>query len=310
MTSRILRHARKDHAGLDDNPRHNFAMNRALLVYPSGAVFTFIPKNGCTTLRVSLAMANGVLPDLEDWEWVHRNNRTFCASLREVVTAPFTFVVLRCPHARLASVFLDKMVEGGPLGRRFLAREGKERDLASVTFRDFVTMLDTPALLNFDPHWRPQVDFLVYEDYDLWVPLERFAQHIPQIEAGAGMKIQDARQLSGHGTDRLEAVGKGRPACMPTRQGPSWRRCANRARRPIMRHCTTMTWLPGLPGFIRRTAPCTQNASIPTPCFFPRHSARQDNRHDTTQGHHSGRRIGNPALSADHGPVEAASADL
>lgn len=211
MTSRILRHARKDHAGLDDNPRHNFAMNRALLVYPSGAVFTFIPKNGCTTLRVSLAMANGVLPDLEDWEWVHRNNRTFCASLREVVTAPFTFVVLRCPHARLASVFLDKMVEGGPLGRRFLAREGKERDLASVTFRDFVTMLDTPALLNFDPHWRPQVDFLVYEDYDLWVPLERFAQHIPQIEAGAGMKIQDARQLSGHGTDRLEAVGKGRP---------------------------------------------------------------------------------------------------
>ncbi|WP_238368363.1 sulfotransferase family 2 domain-containing protein [Mesobacterium pallidum] len=206
MADRLLRYARQSLKPLGQNAAHGFAARHALCVYPSGAVYSFIPKNACSTMRVSLAMANRCIDSLEDWTWIHNNNQTFCASLRELVTAPFTFTILRCPHARLASVFLDKLV-----GRRpefwmlhGVTRDGIDPDM--FTFREFVGLLEKKGILKFDLHWRPQVDFLVYEDYDLWVPLEQFGGSIKDIEAGAGMTIQDARKLTNHGTDGLSPV--------------------------------------------------------------------------------------------------------
>jgi hypothetical protein len=206
MANRLLRYARHDLAPLHRNPEHGFAADHALVAYPSGAVCSFIPKNACSSLRVSLAIANGCIAGPEDWTWIHHNNMTFRASLRDLATAPFTFVLLRCPHARLASVFLDKIV-----GLRhelwFLHRATREGfDPETFTFHDFVTLLEEPELLELDIHWRPQTAFLVYEEYDLWVPMEDLRAHLPAIESGAGLTWVDARGLTGHGTDRVETL--------------------------------------------------------------------------------------------------------
>lgn len=208
MAPRLLRYAADEIVPLPLNKRHAFAAGHALVAYRSGAIYSFIPKNGCTTLRLSLAIANGCIAGAGagDWTWIHNNNRTFRADLRDLATAPFTFVILRCPHARLASVFLDKFVSRRPEFWRLHAADRDRLDPETLTFRDVVALLDDPEILDLDMHWRPQADFLVYAEYDLWVPLERFGAAIGRIEKGAKLPIVDARPLAGHGTDGLEKL--------------------------------------------------------------------------------------------------------
>jgi len=206
VTPRLLRHARGDIAPLARNKAHRFAADHALAVYGSGAVYSFVPKNACSTLRLSLAIANGAIAGPQDWTWIHHNNATFRADLRDLARARFTFVVLRCPHARLASVFLDKIVGRRPEFWTLHRLHHDRPDPETLTFRDFVTLLETGKSLKADIHWRPQADFLVYEDYDAWIALEDFAAAVPLLTARAGLTIADARPLTGHGTDRLDSV--------------------------------------------------------------------------------------------------------
>lgn len=110
----LLRYARGEEVALSQNGAHGFAAQHALVHYTSGAVYSFIPKNACSTMRYSMAIANNCISGPEDWTWIHKNNGTFVATLPELVRAPYSFVILRCPHARLASVFLDKIVDRTP----------------------------------------------------------------------------------------------------------------------------------------------------------------------------------------------------
>ncbi len=215
MGARLLRHARQQNLPLAGNATHKFAAAHALVCYPSDTVYSFIPKNGCSTLRLSLAIANGCIAGPEDWLWIHANNATFAASLRDLATARFTFVVLRCPYARLASVFLDKIVGRQHEFWQLRRLEGDRPDPESFSFRDFVAVLDNPARLRANIHWRPQADFLVYEDYDAWYALEAFAAAAPEIEARAGFTVTDARPLTRHGTDRFRPVETAGFADMP-----------------------------------------------------------------------------------------------
>lgn len=205
----LLRYARQEDVALSQNAAHGFAAHYALVHYPSGAIYSFIPKNACSTLRYSMAIANNCIAGPGDWTWIHLNNGTFSAQLPELVRAPFSFVVLRCPHARLASVFLDKIVDKTPeLWQLYrLTRDGFDPDL--LTFRDFVTLLDEDEMLQVNIHWRPQTDFLVYEDYSRVFALERFREAIPELRAQIGFEVQDARAITGHGTDRVEMIRKG-----------------------------------------------------------------------------------------------------
>ena len=192
--------------GLGANEAHTFAAGHALVCYASDAIYTFIPKNACSTMRVSLANANGCIDGTENWTWIHPNNRTFAATLRELVTARFTFVILRCPYARLASVFLDKIVSKTPEFWSLYRLENDEIDESALTFRDFVKAIAKPENLRANIHWRPQEDFLVYEEYDAYYPLEQFKASIPHIERESGLSIIDARPLTRHGTDRFELL--------------------------------------------------------------------------------------------------------
>ena len=95
---------------ISENDLYTFSSSYTLSIYPIDAICTFIPKNACTTLRYSIAVANGFLKDINDIAWIHSNNSTFISTQREVALAKYTFVVLRCPFRRVASAFLEKFV--------------------------------------------------------------------------------------------------------------------------------------------------------------------------------------------------------
>ena len=204
---RLLRHAASSRKTLAANADHGFAAGYALCHYGAGAVYSFIPKNACSTLRLSLAIANGAIEGPEDWIWIHANNPTFRADLRDLATAQFTFTLLRCPHARLASVFLDKIV-----GRRpeywLLDRElGETIDPGTFSFRDFVAAVTADDdRLELNEHWRRQVDFLVYADYDAWYAVEQMGAARADLAERIGFDLVDARGLTRHGTDRFELM--------------------------------------------------------------------------------------------------------
>ena len=212
---RLLRHTPGTVEGLGQNAAHRFAAQHALVHYASGAVFTFIPKNACTSLRVSLAMANGVIATPDHWGWVHQNNQTFAASLSELARASRTAVVLRCPFSRLASTFLDKIVsrdkELWSLYR--LSRDTINPD--SLTFRQFVDWISRPGIFRADIHWRPQSDFLVYDRYDDVFSMADISRFAASFENATGQPFVDARPFSGHATSTYAASEGGCHADTP-----------------------------------------------------------------------------------------------
>lgn len=201
---RLLRHARKALVPLAQNPAHKHAAEFALTHYASGAVYSFIPKNACSTMRVSLAIANGCLAGPEDFAWIHKNNGAFRADLQTLVTAPYTFAILRCPYRRLASAFADKIVSRSSEFWNLHRALGDQLDPDSLTFRGFVEAITPEEIFKSNVHWQPQADFLVYETYDDLFQMEEFATIAPRLKERIGLDLLDARSLTGHGTDHLD----------------------------------------------------------------------------------------------------------
>ena len=191
---------------LESNTKHTFAQRHALAHFESNSIFTFIPKNACTSLRLNLAIANGFIENPRDWVWVHKNSYTLSAPLSSIVTAKNTSVILRCPLSRLASTFLDKIVS-----RSFefwkLFRASKDTiDPDKFTFREFVDWISKPDILRDDIHWRPQVDFLVYENYDGVFGLhqmQNFAKFYDDVTKG---NFIDSRPFSNHSTSTFHPL--------------------------------------------------------------------------------------------------------
>ena len=202
--TRVFRYAGASIAALGQNLAHTAAANNALSLYSSDAIYSFIPKNACSTLRYSLALANGAIEDESQFNWIHHNNNTFCASLGELARAKYTFVVVRDPFLRLASCFLDKIVDQTPVAASLNRLMGYGAPSHDVTFRAFVAGLK--GYLRGDEHWRPQVDFLVYKTYDDVFRLEDFSAAVRVLKAKIGFEVRDARALTRHGTDQFAQV--------------------------------------------------------------------------------------------------------
>lgn len=202
---RELRLASKTNANLmRANRGHRFAAGHALRIYGANAIYSFIPKNGCTSLRYALAIANGCLRPGDDPHWVDDNNSTFVAALPDLILADYTFVVLRCPFRRLASAFLDKMTEDTKRRDTFLKASGLT--LETLTFRAFVASLDKPVMRRLDHHWAPQIDFLVYREYDDVFCLEQFDEMAARLKQRIGLEVPDTRSLVRHGLDQFERI--------------------------------------------------------------------------------------------------------
>jgi hypothetical protein len=203
---RLLRYASADIWPLSQNAAHQGAARYALSLYALDAVYSFIPKNACSTLRYSLALANGVLSGPEQFNWIHTNNPTFRATLAELAKARYTFVVLRDPFLRIASCYLDKIAGLTDVAWHYHALTNYRLEPAMVTFREFVMGLR--LRLRSNEHWRPQVDFLVYETYDDYFCVESFGEATRRL-GERGFEVHDARPLTRHGSERFVPLGGG-----------------------------------------------------------------------------------------------------
>lgn len=191
---------------LSQNAAHQFAMSHSMMLYRRNALYSFIPKNACSTLRLSVAMENGCIDGIEQGHWIHANNQTFNATLADAIKAEYRFVVLRCPFRRLASVFLDKFIAKEPDAWQYRNGLGRKIELDDLTFREFVLSLKKPFIFNSNIHWRPQSQFLLYQEYDDYFALENFKQAIVTLKEKIGFGVVDARELTKHGTHAYQSL--------------------------------------------------------------------------------------------------------
>jgi hypothetical protein len=205
--NRLLRYGADTYRNLlKNNPKHQFAMRHALRIYRSNSIYSFIPKNACSTMRLSLALENQCIKSKDDFNWIHQNNNTFSADLASLITADYTFVILRCPYARLASCYLDKIVDRTQDAWILYNLIDRTQELSDFTFEAFVKFMQKAPLKKGNIHWQPQIDFLVYEEYDDYFCVEELSQAIPTLKEKIGLSVIDARDLTQHGLNHLELV--------------------------------------------------------------------------------------------------------
>jgi len=197
--SRLLRNSRLEYSPVSQNKQYAFSLAHTLSIYPLDAVYTFIPKNACSTLRYSIAIANGFLDDISDINWIHQNNPTFMSTQREVARAKYTFVILRCPYTRIASLFLSRIVN------ETIHFNDASGNKISFNFLDFLSLIKSQHRTERDEHWANQSDFLHYEKYDEYFSLESFSEAINSLGA-RGLTIHDTRAALKHDLTNVKRV--------------------------------------------------------------------------------------------------------
>lgn len=185
---------------------HELAHDHSIALFQSNSIYSMIPKNACSTMRLSIGMANGAIGEPGNWHWIHANNKTFRPSLRELATASYTFAILRCPFARLVSCFLDKFVSRKPEAWHFHELSGETVELARLTFRNFCMEMSKPQIKHSNIHWRPQVDFLVYRHYDQLFCVEDFGAAADTLRDRIGLEIFDSRHLVRHDSSHYKVL--------------------------------------------------------------------------------------------------------
>ena len=181
---------------IEKNEEHEFARKHTLIHLKSNSICTWIPKNSCSSLRYSMAVANGAISGISDIEWIHKNNYSFNASNKELLTANYTFVILRNPFKRLLSFFSDKLCNTGSNTNDKSYEKAKLAmgTDAKTTFAEFVEILwRNSSLKEANEHIRDQCDFLIYKKYDDYYALEQYERAAAGIKKKAGLTLEDVR---------------------------------------------------------------------------------------------------------------------
>ncbi|PWQ96242.1 sulfotransferase family 2 domain-containing protein [Leucothrix arctica] len=192
--------------GLEKNKAHQFALSHSMMLHSKNALYSFIPKNACSTLRLSVAIYNGFVEDTDHRHWIHANNHTFNATLGEAIKTDYTFVILRCPFRRLASVFLDKFVAKEPDAWQYRSLLDYKVKLDDLTFREFVFSLQDADIIEENIHWREQSAFLIYQQYSDYFSLEQLPKAIKTLKQTINFDVVDARSLTSHGTGHYDSL--------------------------------------------------------------------------------------------------------
>jgi len=194
-----------------------FAATHALHIFHVDAIYTFIPKNACSTMRYSLALHNGYIQGEKEFDWIHANNLTLAVRDKKVMFSPsYSFVILRCPFTRLLSVFFDKFISEKPSAKKFIREFMPDKQLGDLSFQDFIFRICELESHQLNRHWRPQIDFLLYHTYDRYFCLENMRHAIETLEKDIGFEVHDTRHLSGHETSsRLGKIQIDQPWKLP-----------------------------------------------------------------------------------------------
>ena len=206
-------------SNLKTNKDHDFAIKHTSIHYKSNTVCTWIPKNGCSNLRYSIAKENGTITSVEEIEWIHQNNDCFNASTKEALQADYTFVILRNPFKRLLSFFLDKLCHSQEdQSEESYKRAHKAFNFNSnLSYSDFIDHIweNTDSIYD-DEHTRPQCDFLLYRNYDQYFALEKIKQANEQIHYKTGINVEDIRDknsiFTSKGCERSDQIMHNTPA--------------------------------------------------------------------------------------------------
>lgn len=192
-----------EYINIEKNELHNFAKKYSAKHIHSNSICTWIPKNACSNIRYSIAIANGLISGYSDIEWIHSNNNSLGASNNELLNANYTFSILRNPFKRLLSYYLDKIVHYKNHKEQSVNDTSynhanilfkSERD---PSFQDFVdTLWEKPNLLNNDIHTKKQCDFMVFKKYDDYFAFEEYKETIAKIKAKTGLVIHDVRDVN------------------------------------------------------------------------------------------------------------------
>jgi len=193
---------------LEENKDFRFAIKHTLYEPKTKCLASFIPKNGCTNLRYSFALANNLISSQEDIDWVHSNNQSMNASLENIQNSEYSFVILRNPYERLASAFWNKFIgsseeglvdQSGDIFRNILNKGRINKEINS--FKDFVNSLwEDPFLISRDSHLRYQTDFLLLSNYNKYFSLNDFKILQDTLLEKINLKIVDTRNFAKHTT--------------------------------------------------------------------------------------------------------------
>ncbi len=187
---------------LSRNAQHQFALGQTMKVYRSNAAYALIPKNACSTVRLSIALANGCIQDPSQIAWIHANNETFAMTSESAFLADYTFAILRSPFRRLYSAFLDKFLDMDVQSWKLCANLHSSVHPHEMTFSTFVKAINNTARSAMDVHWRPQVDFLLYDEYDDYFCLEKFDDFTVTVRDRIDLEIVDSRELLTHSSSQ------------------------------------------------------------------------------------------------------------
>ncbi|MCA1749862.1 MAG: sulfotransferase family protein [Sphingomonadales bacterium] len=198
---RVFKYITDSTLNVEKNVPLQFALRHSMRIFPSNALYTMIPKNGCSSLRYSIAVANGCVAGPENLNWIHQNNQTFKADLESAYRSEYAFIVLRCPYRRLLSAFYDKIVNVDIESWELFALTERKIHPHDMNFSRFIDMIASLPRSKWDPHWRPQSDFLLFEEYDDVFAVENYDWMKKTVKKKAGFEIIDTRPMLRHDRD-------------------------------------------------------------------------------------------------------------
>jgi len=188
------------------NPRFLSAINHSAMIFPSYALCTWIPKCGCSNIRFSVAVQNGILNSNADIDFIHTNNDLFIPTLLFCYEAKYTFIFLRCPFERLASAFLDKLVSGREVHATSLRCYNNMDHLdfrQNFNFSNFIKEICEMPVDNMNIHWRPQSQFLLFQKYDKYFDLAQITEAKQQLKRDINFDLFDTREYLTHDTSKF-----------------------------------------------------------------------------------------------------------
>ena len=206
MKRREFMHTSSSTGPLAQNQSHNFALGQTMRIYSASACYTWIPKNACSTMRFSVAVANGCISDISDINWIHANNKSFNVNTETAFLSDYTFVILRCPYQGIYSAFMDKFVNLDMQAWLFGNLRNRSFHPHDLTFRTLLAELKKTPVSRYDIHLRHQSAFLLYKEYDDYFRLEDFPHAASTIERKTGISIIDTRDALRHDTAKLKVM--------------------------------------------------------------------------------------------------------